>query len=112
MNVLWAAEKPLRVRDVLERLPGQRKLAYTTVMTVLDHLHTKGWANRAKDGRAYRYTPARTREEAGAGLIREVLESSGDADSVLLHFARSASGHESRLLRRALDRWEPPENGS
>ncbi|MHA6803777.1 BlaI/MecI/CopY family transcriptional regulator [Salinifilum ghardaiensis] len=103
MDVLWAAGEPLRVRDVLERLAEDRQLAYTTVMTVLDHLHTKGWVQRAKAGRAYSYTPARSREEAGAGLLREVLESSGDAESVLLHFARSASDRESQLLRRALD---------
>lgn len=103
MDVLWAADEPLRVRDVLERLPGQRQLAYTTVMTVLDHLHTKGWVRRSRTGRAYSYLPERTREEAGAGLLREVLDASGDAESVLLHFARSVSDRESRLLRRALD---------
>lgn len=104
MNVLWVAEEPLRVRDVLERLAGDRQLAYTTVMTVLDHLHTKGWVRRTRSGRAYSYTPDRSREEAGAGLLREVLDSSGDAESVLLHFARSATDRESQLLRRALDR--------
>lgn len=104
MDVLWAAREPLRVREVLQRLPGDRELAYTTVMTVLDHLHTKGWAGRRRDGRAYTYTPARSREEAGVGLLREVLESSGDPDSVLLHFARSVSDREQRLLREVLDR--------
>lgn len=104
MDVLWAAHEPLRVRQVLQRLPGDRELAYTTVMTVLDHLHTKGWAQRRRDGRAYSYTPACTREEAGAGLLREVLDSSGDPDSVLLHFARSVSDREQRLLRAVLDR--------
>ena len=104
MDVLWASGEPMRVRDVLEGLSGERKLAYTTVMTVLDHLHGKGWALRTMTGRAYRYRPARSREEAGANLLREVLDSSGDAESVLLHFARSVSDRESELLRRALDR--------
>ncbi|SDK26982.1 Predicted transcriptional regulator [Actinopolyspora mzabensis] len=106
MDVLWASESPLRVRDVLERLTGDRDPAYTTVMTVLDHLHTKGWVTRSRHGRAYHYVPARSREEAGAGLLREVLDSSGDAESVLLHFAESVSEREYRLLRRALDRDE------
>lgn len=104
MDALWAADEPLRVRDVLQRLPTDRQLAYTTVMTVLDHLHTKGWVRRDRQGRAYSYTPARSREEAGAGLLREVLDSSGDSESVLLHFARSASEKEQRLLRQVLDR--------
>ena len=103
MNVLWAAGEPLRVRDVLERLAGDRRLAYTTVMTVLDHLHTKGWVSRTRDGRAYHYVAEQSREEAGARLLRDVLDSSGDTESVLLHFARSVSDHESELLRRVLD---------
>ncbi|RCW44465.1 putative transcriptional regulator [Halopolyspora algeriensis] len=112
MDVLWAAREPLRVRDVLEHLSDERKLAYTTVMTVLDHLHTKGWVRRTMSGRAYHYTPARSREEAGAGLLREVLDSSGDAESVLLHFARSVSERESELLRRALNQSpEQPDGG-
>lgn len=111
MDILWAAEEPLRVRDVLDRLSGQRELAYTTVMTVLDHLHTKGWVRRAKRGRAYTYVPDRSREEAGAQLLREVLDSSGDAESVLLRFARSVSDRESQLLRRALDR-DPGRSGN
>ena len=113
MNVLWAAGEPLRVRDVLERLTGDRRLAYTTVMTVLDHLHTKGWVSRTRDGRAYNYVPEESREEAGARLLRDVLDSSGDTESVLLHFARSVSDHESELLRRVLDDGSiPGEAGS
>lgn len=102
MDVLWSSDEPLRVRDVMERLASERQLAYTTVMTVLDHLHGKEWVQRTMSGRAYSYVPVRTREEAGARLLREVLNSSGDAESVLLHFARSVSDRESEVLRRAL----------
>ncbi len=102
MDVLWSADEPMRVRDVLEQLSAQRQLAYTTVMTVLDHLHGKGWTERTMSGRAYCYRPVCSREEAGARLLRAVLSSSGDAESVLLHFARSVSDHESEILRRAL----------
>ncbi|MCA1673611.1 MAG: BlaI/MecI/CopY family transcriptional regulator, partial [Actinobacteria bacterium] len=73
-----------------------------TVMTVMDNLHRKGWAVRKRSGRAYRYRPAQTREEAAAGALRDLLASTGDPDGVLLHFARSASDHESTILRRAL----------
>ncbi|QGK70174.1 BlaI/MecI/CopY family transcriptional regulator [Allosaccharopolyspora coralli] len=103
MDVLWAADEQLRVRDVLGRLAGERAFAYTTIMTVLDHLHDKGWVRRTRTGRAYSYWPVRSREEAGAHVLREVLDSSGDAESVLLHFAASVSERESELLRRALE---------
>jgi predicted transcriptional regulator len=102
MDVLWRCSEPVRVRDVLDQLDN-RPLAYTTVMTVLDNLHRKGWVVRHLDGKAYRYQPARSREEAAAQAVRELLDASGDPEAVLLHFARSASTRELAALRRAFD---------
>lgn len=102
MDVLWSAARPLRVREVLELLDTPRPLAYTTVMTVLDNLHSKDYVRRDRVGRAYEYTAAESREEVGARLLREVLRSSGDTERVLLHFARSATPEESAILRRVL----------
>ena len=106
MEALWASPKPLSVRTVLERLNEGRRLplAYTTVMTVLDSLHRKSWVLREMDARAYRYRPAFSRAEAAAKALREVLDSSGDPEAVLLHFARSVSDNESTVLRRELRR--------
>jgi predicted transcriptional regulator len=72
-------------------------------MTVLDNLHRKGWVVRHMDGKAYRYRPARSREQAAADALREVLDAAGDPEGVLLQFARSASKRELTALRRALD---------
>ncbi|MBK1783898.1 BlaI/MecI/CopY family transcriptional regulator [Prauserella cavernicola] len=102
MNVLWDADEPIKVRDVLERLDTGKSLAYTTVMTVLDNLHRKGWAEREHRGKAYVYTPAWSREEASARALRDVLDSSGDPEAVLLHFVASGSDEETDLLRGAL----------
>jgi predicted transcriptional regulator len=105
MDVLWATHNhPLTVREVLEKLPSQRNLAYTTVMTVLGNLHRKGMVARTVDGRAYRYEPAISRAESAAASLREILDASGDAHSVLLHFAETASEEESHALRTALTR--------
>jgi predicted transcriptional regulator len=102
MDVLWGAPEPLKVRDVLDRLG--RRLAYTTVMTVLDNLHRKHHVVREQHGRAYYYQPALSREEVAARAVRDVLDSSGDPSAVLLHFVASASDEESDLLRQALRR--------
>ncbi|MEV8435910.1 BlaI/MecI/CopY family transcriptional regulator [Actinosynnema sp. NPDC051121] len=102
MDVLWRASGPLKVRDVLDRLDTGRQLAYTTVLTVLDNLHRKGWARRELVGKAYHYEPTTGRAEAAANAVRELVNASGDPDGVLLHFARSASEHETELLRKAL----------
>lgn len=102
MDVLWAAEGPLTVRAVLSELNRTRTLAYTTVMTVLDNLHRKGWVQREMQGRAFHYRPSEAREEAAARALRELVDSTGDPEAVLLHFARSVSDRESDVLRKAL----------
>lgn len=104
MDVLWAADAPMKVRDVLDRLDTGKPLAYTTVMTVLDNLHRKGWVSRERVGKAYAYDPALTRAEAAAQSLRAVLDESGDPEAVLLNFARSATPHESAALRQGLRR--------
>jgi predicted transcriptional regulator len=102
MDVLWQAGESLRVREVLDRLTG-RSLAYTTVMTVLDNLHRKQWVLRDKNGKAYHYRPAGSREELIARTLRRMLETSRQPDVVLLHFARSASERELAVLQQVLD---------
>ena len=108
MDILWFSPRPLTVREVLERLPPQRSLAYTTVMTVLSNLHRKGVVDREPAGKAYSYHPSRTREEVAAASLREILDASGDPQSVLLHFAETASEEESSVLRNALARRGTP----
>ena len=111
MDVLWRLPGPLRVRDVLEQLAPHRKLAYTTVMTVLDNLHRKGWVQREMDGRAYRYLPCASREEVTARALRDLLDSSGDVEAVLLHFARSVSERVAQHRGLALGRAVLPKDG-
>lgn len=102
MDVLWRAEGLMKVRDVLDRLDTGKQLAYTTVMTVLDNLYRKEWVDRKLHGKAYLYEPAFSREEAAARALRDVLDSSGDPNAVLMHFAASVSEQESDLLRETL----------
>ncbi|GAB3683776.1 BlaI/MecI/CopY family transcriptional regulator [Saccharopolyspora tripterygii] len=104
MDVLWREYGPMSVREMLIELNETRNLAYTTVMTVMDNLHRKGWVEREMHNRAYQYTPANSREEAAARALREMLDSSGNPEGVLLHFAKSTSEDESAALRRGLRR--------
>jgi predicted transcriptional regulator len=104
MDVLWSIDSPLTVREVLDKMPPQRHLAYTTVMTVLSNLLRKGLLEREPVGRAYSYRPTLSRQAAGAAALREILDASQDPRSVLLHFAETASDEESTVLRDALAR--------
>jgi len=102
MQRLWDWTEPVAVRDVLEDLRKERSIAYTTVMTVLDNLHSKGFVRREKDGRAYKYAAKLSREEHTAGLLEQVLSASSDRTTALMHFVGQMSPEEISELRSAL----------
>ena len=102
MDVLWETDTSLTVREVSARLTG-RNLAHTTVMTVLDRLAKKGFARRERDGRAWRYCPAATRETYVTELMLTALDQTGDRTAALTRFAQSVSGVEAEVLRDALE---------
>jgi BlaI family transcriptional regulator, penicillinase repressor len=102
MDVLWETDTSLTVREVSARLT-ERNLAHTTVMTVLDRLAKKGFAKRERDGRAWRYCPAATRETYVTELMLTALDQTGDRTAALTRFAQSVSGVEAEVLRDALE---------
>jgi predicted transcriptional regulator len=105
MDVLWdtvpATSGGVTVREVAEALDG-RELAYTTVMTVLDRLAGKGMVQREREGRAWRYRAAASREAYIARLMLDALDLGGSRDAALVRFARSVTGTEADVLRAAL----------
>lgn len=104
MNVLWHADVPCSVREVQDRLAPDRPLAYTTVMTVLANLHSKGWVQREMHDRAYQYVATETAAISAARVLREVLDAAGSTDATLLEFVRTMTAEESAILAAALDR--------
>lgn len=102
MDRIWSRDEPATVREVVENLREERNPAYTTVMTVMDILHRKGWLQRERDGRAYRYEPTVSREEYAAGLMREALNEGQDTEAVLMHFLSEGSPDETRSLQSVL----------
>lgn len=107
MDRLWTWQQPATVREVLTDLSGERKLAYTTVMTVLDNLHRKGVVSREPDGRAFRYTPVQDRAEYSAELIAAVLADADDRTIPLLRFVDQLTPAEIDRLRSALEAAAP-----
>jgi predicted transcriptional regulator len=103
MNVVWAAEAPVRVREVSEQLNRDRPLAFNTVQTVMENLYRKGWLGRHKDGRAYWYESARSRDEYAAGLLAEALSAAGDPAAVMVRLVGDLEPGEAARLRAALD---------
>src|SRR4029077_8027189 len=78
MDRLWEWGRPAPVREVLDDLRKDRTIAYTTVMTVMENLHRKGWLRRHRDGRAWSYEPTGSRSGYTAALMSDALATSAD----------------------------------
>ena len=104
MDRVWEHADPVTVRELHDELSAERVIAYTTVMSTMDNLHRKGWLNRVKEGKAYRYSPSASREEYSARLMREALADGGDTEMVLSHFLAQIDGEESEALRSVLSK--------
>ncbi len=104
---MWSYGRSVPVREVLEDLQQDRPIAYTTVMTVMDNLHRKGFLTREMAGRAYRYQPEQTREQHNAAVMGEVLAASSDRTATLLHFLEQMPPEEVARLREALAEGSP-----
>jgi predicted transcriptional regulator len=102
MERVWEGAEPVTVRDLFDELSSERTIAYTTVMSTMDNLHRKGWLDRVREGKAYRYTATASREEYSARLMREALADGGDAEVVLSHFVAQIGSGESDALRSVL----------
>jgi predicted transcriptional regulator len=70
MRALWTGGA-MSVRSVHEVFAGE--LAYTTLMTTMDRLFTKGLLERRKEGRAFVYAPRMSPEELRQGATRGLL---------------------------------------
>ena len=103
MDVIWAAGAPVRVREVSDQLNQDRPLAFNTVQTVMENLYHKGWLARHKDGSAYRYEPARSRDDYAAGLLAEALSAASDPAATLMRLVGDLDPGEIARLRAALD---------
>ena len=96
----------VRVRDIY--LAFEERIAYTTLMTTLDRLYKKRLLTRRKDGRAFLYTAAVSREELDHGIREDVLdgllEQGASGISPLLAFIVDAVTERDRELLDELDR--------
>lgn len=91
LKALWDAG-PGTVRQVLESLHGRgRKVAYTTVLTVLSRLEQKGYVASDKSGLAYIYRAKVSRQKVVGSRLRAMVEQlyDGAAAPLVLHLMES-----------------------
>jgi BlaI family transcriptional regulator, penicillinase repressor len=73
------------VREILESLPEEERVAYTTVQTLVYRLEQKGAVRRVKRiGNAQIFEPAIDHKEFRSGLVRELLDLFGGSPRLLV----------------------------
>ena len=105
MDILWD-KGPSTVTDVMEGLPAKPALAYSTVITTLRILETKGYARHKKEGRAFLYEPLIGRGEARRGAISSLVGRffEGSPELLMAHLFedKKISARELERLRKRI----------
>ncbi len=88
MDIMWNTKKPLTVRLVFELLKKKRKIAYTTVMTVMNRLVEKKILKRLTEGKAYVYKATYSKDKFLTRTSRQIIRSfvSSFGETAIAHF--------------------------
>jgi BlaI family transcriptional regulator, penicillinase repressor len=104
MKIVWE-RGPSTVRDVYEALLEDRRIAYTTVMTMMNVLERKGHVRKEADGRSFRYSAVRPKGQVVGSMVREFVDRvfGGSAEPLLVHLVedrRVTAAELDKLARR------------
>jgi len=111
MEVLWQ-KGSATVAEVADTLAGKDGSAYTTVLTMMRILHTKGYVTCNKSERAHVFRPRLDRAAAARKAVRQVLtkffaDSPGELVLTFLRDEEIRPDELDELKRRILDSTEP-----
>ena len=86
MKIIWERDHAT-VRDVYEAILETRKVAYTTVMTMMKILEDKKYLKKTQVDRAYVYRPAQPKGKVIGAMVREFVNRvfNGSAEPLLVH---------------------------
>ena len=98
MKVVWSRGSAT-VREVYEELLQHRKIAYTTVLTMMGVLEQKGRLNKEAGERAYVYQPTEPRAEVVGSMVTDFIKRvfNGSATPLLVHLAESREIRQEHL---------------
>jgi predicted transcriptional regulator len=106
LEIVWKLGEA-SVNQVKAKL-GRRKLAYTTVLSVMQKLDKAGWLVHREEGRAYVYRPAVSRAEAGRSSLRDFIDRvcGGDPIAMFQHLLddQELSADDLAELRKMIDK--------
>lgn len=86
MKIVWTRDT-VTVRDVYEVLLEKRKIAYTTVMTMMKILERKKYLRKSEQDRAYVYRAAQPQRKVLGAMVKEFVNRvfNGSAEPLLVH---------------------------
>ena len=89
MKIVWERDRST-VRDVYEALLERRKVAYTTVMTMMKILEQKKYLKKTMADRAHVYRPAQPKGQVIGDMVRDFINRvfNGSAEPLLVHLVR------------------------
>ncbi|HEY5330610.1 MAG TPA: BlaI/MecI/CopY family transcriptional regulator [Acidobacteriaceae bacterium] len=73
MKILWERGES-GVADLVAAMPEGEPLAYTSVLTTIRILESKGYVHHRQEGRAFLYTPCVVEQEAGRSEVRHMMQ--------------------------------------
>ena len=107
MKVVWRLGTPT-VREVYEDMRTSRRIANTTVMTMMNILGQKGYLTKTSGDRAFIYTPAQPERQVICGMVRDFVDRvfNGAAEPLLLHLVEDEklTAKEIEDIRRSAKR--------
>ena len=108
MKIVWQRDSAT-VRDVYEALLERRKVAYTTVMTVMKILEQKKYLKKTLSDRAHVYRPAQPKGKVIGAMVRDFVNRvfDGSAEPLLLHLVEEHSLSREDLAEIAKLRQRP-----
>jgi len=112
MRILWARGRA-SVAEVHEALRADRRLAPTTVATMLRKMEDKGVLRHVTEGRAFLYLPTVSEVQVRRSMVAALVERlfAGDARELVAHLVseREIEPQELDALRRRFGRGRKPE---
>ena len=102
MKVVWELQTAT-VRDVYEALLRRRKIAYTTVMTMMNILEEKGYLKKRAEDKAHVYRPSQPKAKVIRAMVQEFVERvfNGSAQPLLVQLVKDQQLSEKDLAEIA-----------
>ena len=100
LKVLWRLG-PLPVKKVRKELVSFRKLAHSSVTTIMNIMLDKGYLEKAKTGQSYTYSPLIEQRPTTGGMLKDLLNRafSGSASALVMNLLDDSKVDQAELSK-------------